>query len=154
MGRSLVPAAVYQERFRAGIPTNSSNSVSAVNSRLSWNGRLEEEGTKGGASEEPMRTKKTVHLYSTPRTVWNWPGLSRVTVVYIWDPSFSIATVGAIPCIGHLVGTFVEAGAIGGEYSVDDIILPEGLGRLVGNHGRHLEPWASDLQDGGVLLCA
>lgn len=66
-----------------------------------------------------------VHLreFANDSVVRIWCSTSCVTVVYIWDFSFSITPVGALPCIGHVIGTFVEASAIRWEYGMNDVIL-------------------------------
>lgn len=61
-----------------------------------------------GASEVSM-PREIVHLYSFTNYTMNsiWYNTSCVAVVYIWDSSFSIATVGAMASIRNMVGPFV-----------------------------------------------
>lgn len=104
------------------VPVNHIHYSQQSKQQVFWNGRPEEEGTEGcfsvhakGYCASIQFTNNTVNRirYST----------SCVTVVYIWDSSFSIATVGAMSCIRNMVGTFVQASAIGGKYGMNDVIL-------------------------------
>lgn len=96
--------------------------------QVTWNGgpeeeEEEEEGTEGcfrsvhakGNCASIQFTNNTVNrsCYTT----------SCVTVVYIWDSSFSVPTVGAVSGISDLVATFVQACAVGWEYGMNDVIL-------------------------------
>lgn len=95
--------------------------LSTVNTagNLEWETR--KEGTEGCFSVHAKGNCASIQL--TNNIQQEWYSTSCVTVVYIWDPSFSITPVGAMPCIRNMVGTFVQAGAIGGEYGMDDVIF-------------------------------
>lgn len=105
------------------VPVNHIQYFQCSEQQVIWNGKPEEEGTEG--CFRSVHAKGTcASIQFTNNTVNRiWHSTSCVTVVYIWDSSFSIATVSAVSCIRNMVGTFVQASAIGGEYGMNDVIL-------------------------------
>lgn len=88
-----------------------------------WNGRPEEEGTEGCFRSVHAKGNCASIQFTNNTVSWTCYTTSCVTVVYIWDSSFSVSTVGAVSGIRDLVGTFVQARAVGWEYGVNDVIL-------------------------------
>lgn len=88
-----------------------------------WNGRPEEEGTEGCFSSVHAKGNCASIQFTNNSMNSIWCNTSCVTVVYIWDSSFSVTTVGTMCCIGNMVGTFVQASAVGGKYGMNYVIL-------------------------------
>lgn len=103
------------------------------------------------------RWLKTVYLCNTWLLIMvSKSKLSCVRVIYIWNASFSIATVGTIARVGHVLGWLVWNCAIRGEDGMYNVILSHwfGLKGLPCCHWCHLKSRTSDLQDSIVFLCA
>lgn len=105
------------------VPVNHIQYFQCSEQQVIWNGRPEEEGTEG-CFRSVHAKGNCASIQFTNNTVNRiWYSTSCITVVYIWDSSFSIAPVGAMSRIRNMVGTFVQASAIGGEYGMNDVIL-------------------------------
>ncbi len=105
------------------VPVNHRQYSQCSEQQVIWNGRPEEEGTEGRFRSVHAKGNCASIQFTNTTVNWILYSTSCVTVVYIWDSSFSISTVGAMPSIRNMVGTFVQASAIRGEYGMNDIIL-------------------------------
>lgn len=94
-----------------------------------WNGRPEdkeeeeEEGTEGCFRSVHAKGNCASIQFTNNAVNRSCCTTSCVTVVSIWDSSFSVPAVGAVSGIGDLAGSFVQARAVGWEYGVNDVIL-------------------------------
>lgn len=94
------------------VPVNGIQYFQCIEQLAIWNGRLEEEeeGTEG-CFRSVHAKGNCASIQFTDNTVKRISA-SCVTVIYIWDPSFSVASVGSMSCIGNLVSTFVKPSAV------------------------------------------